>query len=152
MQALHTQNYIRCSGATLFLLSLRRRSYRFTGESRVIPLERELAARFQVTSPQALHELLVEGRIGQRGRGTVVSRPKLIQPLSIKSYTEGVRARGRTPGRLLVTGRHPAPADLADALDVSAPDAVMHWERVLRGDEQHISGQYVSGRSSVSRN
>ena len=54
------------------------------------PPERELAARFGVareTVRQAVHELLVEGRIERRGRGTVVSRPKLVQPLSLKSYT-----------------------------------------------------------------
>ncbi|PQP54558.1 GntR family transcriptional regulator, partial [Mycolicibacterium austroafricanum] len=58
------------------------------------PPERELAARFGVareTVRQALHELLVEGRIERRGRGTVVSRPKLVQPLSLRSYTEGAQ-------------------------------------------------------------
>jgi GntR family transcriptional regulator len=55
-----------------------------------VPSERELAVRFGVareTVRQALHELLVEGRVERRGRGTVVSRPKLVQPLSLKSYT-----------------------------------------------------------------
>ena len=71
-----------------------------------VPAERELAARFGVareTVRQALHELLVEGRIERRGRGTVVSKPKLTQPLSLKSYTEGAQTMGRKPGRLLVT-------------------------------------------------
>ena len=71
-----------------------------------MPPERELAARFGVsreTVRQALHELLVEGRIERRGRGTVVSQPKLIQPLSLRSYTEGAAERGRVPGRLSVT-------------------------------------------------
>ena len=70
------------------------------------PPERELAARFGVareTVRQALHELLVEGRIERRGRGTVVSKPKLVQPLSLRSYTEGALQMGRKPGRLLVT-------------------------------------------------
>ena len=51
-----------------------------------VPAERELAARFSVAREpvrQALHELLVEGRIERRGRGTVVSKPKLTQPLSL---------------------------------------------------------------------
>ena len=71
-----------------------------------VPAERELAVRFGVareTVRQALHELLVEGRIERRGRGTVVSRPKLTQPLSLKSYTDGALRMGRVPGRLLVT-------------------------------------------------
>src|SRR4029079_8953606 len=75
-------------------------------EGDTVPPERELAARFGVareTVRQAVHELLVEGRIARRGRGTVVSRPKLVQPLSLKSYTEGAQRMGRTPGRLVVT-------------------------------------------------
>ena len=75
-------------------------------EGDAVPPERELAARFGVsreTVRQALHELLVEGRIERRGRGTVVSRPKLVQPLSLRSYTEGAAERGRVPGRLPVT-------------------------------------------------
>jgi GntR family transcriptional regulator len=106
------------------------------------PPERELAARFGVareTVRQALHELLVEGRIERRGRGTVVSKPKLTQPLSLRSYTEGALRMGRKPGRILVTWEDvPATADLASALDVGDGDAVMHLERVLLADGQRI--------------
>jgi GntR family transcriptional regulator len=111
-------------------------------EGDAVPPERELAARFGVsreTVRQALHELLVEGRIERRGRGTVVSRPKLIQPLSLQSYTEGARERGRVPGRELVTWEDiEATAELALGLDVSSGDAVMHLERVLLADGQRI--------------
>ena len=111
-------------------------------EGDAVPPERELAVRFAVsreTVRQALHELLVEGRIERRGRGTVVSRPKLVQPLSLKSYTEGARARGRTPGRLLVTWEDiSAPDDMAEALAVSPGEAIMHLERVLLADDQRI--------------
>ena len=50
-------------------------------EGDAFPPERELAVRFGVareTVRQAVHKLLVEGRIERRGRGTVVSRPKLL--------------------------------------------------------------------------
>src|ERR1700710_2232093 len=81
------------------------------------PPERELATRFGVareTVRQALHELLVEGRIERRGRGTVVSKPKLVQPLSLRSYTEGALRMGRKPGRLPVTWEDiPASAEMA---------------------------------------
>lgn len=111
-------------------------------EGDAVPPERELAARFGVsrdTVRQALHELLVEGRIERRGRGTVVSRPKLIQPLSLLSYTDGAGARGRVPGRLLVAWEDvDATADMAEALSISAGDAVIHLERVLLADEQRI--------------
>ncbi len=106
------------------------------------PPERDLAARFGVareTLRQALHELLVEGRIERRGRGTVVAKPKLTQPLSLKSYTEGALRMGRKPGRVLVTWEDvPATADLADALGTGEGDAVMHLERVLLADGQRI--------------
>ena len=71
-----------------------------------VPAERDLAVRFGVardTVRQALHELLLEGRIQRRGRGTVVAKPKLTQPLSLRSYTEGAERMGRKPGRILVT-------------------------------------------------
>jgi GntR family transcriptional regulator len=107
-----------------------------------VPPERELAVRFSVsreTVRQALHELLVEGRIERRGRGTVVSRPKLVQPLSLRSYTEGAADRGRIPGRLLVTWEDIIAApDMADALSISDGDGVMHLERVLLADGQRI--------------
>lgn len=106
------------------------------------PPERELATRFGVareTVRQALHELLVEGRIERRGRGTVVSRPKLVQPLSLKSYTEGALRMGRKPGRLLVTWEDvAATADLAEALGIAEGEQAMHLERVLLADGQKI--------------
>ncbi|TQR82346.1 GntR family transcriptional regulator [Mycobacterium hodleri] len=111
-------------------------------EGDAFPPERELAARFGVareTVRQALHELLVEGRIERRGRGTVVSKPKLVQPLSLKSYTEGALKMGRKPGRLLVTWEDvEATPDLTAALDVTDGAAVMHLERVLLADGQRI--------------
>ena len=120
-------------------------------EGDAVPPERELAVRFAVsreTVRQALHELLVEGRIERRGRGTVVSRPKLIQPLSLRSYTEGARERGRVPGRVLVTWEDvAATADMAEGLSISPGDAVMHLERVLLADGQRfgLESRYVPG-------
>jgi GntR family transcriptional regulator len=111
-------------------------------EGDAFPPERELAVRYGVareTVRQALHELLVEGRIERRGRGTVVSKPKLVQPLSLKSYTEGAVRMGRKPGRLLVTWEDvEATTDLAEALEVNDDAAVMHLERVLLADGQRI--------------
>ena len=111
-------------------------------EDDAFPPERQLAARFGVareTVRQALQELLVEGRIERRGRGTVVSKPKLVQPLSLKSYTEGALRMGRKPGRLLVTFEDVTPpADLSEALEVADGEPVMHLERVLLADGQRI--------------
>ena len=112
-------------------------------EGEAVPPERELAVRFGVsreTVRQALHELLVEGRIERRGRGTVVAKPKLVQPLSLRSYTEGAADHGRTPGRLLVRwDTIPATADHAIALRISKNAPVMRLERVLLADDQRIA-------------
>lgn len=107
-----------------------------------VPPERELALRFGVareTVRQALHELLVAGRIERRGRGTVMAAPKLVQPLSLRSYTEGAAERGRVPGRLLVSWDDiEAGAELADALGVAPGATVMQLERVLLADGRRI--------------
>lgn len=115
-----------------------------------VPAERELAARFGVareTVRQALHELLVEGRIERRGRGTVVAQPKLVQPLSLRSYTEGAEQAGRTPGRILVSWDDiRADADLAAGLGVAPGTPVMHLERVLLagGERIGLESTYLS--------
>lgn len=107
-----------------------------------VPAERELAVQFGVareTVRQALHELLVAGRIERRGRGTVVSRPKLTQPLGLQSYTEGAVAVGRTPGRLAVTTEIvDATTELAAGLAISVGNPVLHLERILLADDQRI--------------
>ncbi|MBW0272208.1 GntR family transcriptional regulator [Nocardia sp. MH4] len=107
-----------------------------------VPSERDLATRFGVareTVRQALRELLVEGRIRRRGRGTVVSRPKLTQPLSLRSYTEGAISLGRTPGRILVTWEDvAADAETAVDLELEPGTHVMHLERVLLADGERI--------------
>ncbi len=107
-----------------------------------VPAERELAARFGVareTVRQALHELLLEGRVQRRGRGTVVAKPKLTQPLSLRSYTEGAERMGRKPGRILVTWEDvEATAELASGLEIHMGEPVMHLERVLLADNERI--------------
>lgn len=111
-------------------------------EGDAVPPERELAVRFGVareTVRQALHELLVEGRIERRGRGTVVAAPKLVQPLSLRSYTEGAAERGRVPGRLLVSWENiEAGPELAAALAITPGSTVMQLERVLLADGRRI--------------
>jgi len=106
------------------------------------PPERDLAVRFGVareTVRHAVHELLVEGKIERRGRGTVVARPKLVQPLSLKSYTEGALRMGRLPSRLLVRWESvTADAETVAALDVPPKGKVLLLERVLLADGVRI--------------
>ncbi|MEU0544219.1 GntR family transcriptional regulator [Nocardia sp. NPDC005978] len=112
------------------------------GEGDPLPSERDLALRCGVareTVRQAVRELLVEGRIRRQGRGTVVSRPKMVQPLSLRSYTEGALAFGRTPGRVLIGWTdEPADPDTAAALGIAPGTPVMHLERVLLADGERI--------------
>ncbi|WP_323182274.1 GntR family transcriptional regulator [Kitasatospora purpeofusca] len=112
------------------------------GEGGVLPTERELAARFEVareTLRQALRELLIQGRVRRRGRSTVVAGPKLEQPLSLASYTEGVRRQGRVPGRTLIgLERLGADPQLAGQLTIGPGDPVWHLERVLLADGERV--------------
>ncbi|MFD5875003.1 GntR family transcriptional regulator [Streptomyces sp. NPDC060322] len=112
------------------------------GEGRPLPTERELALRYEVsreTVRQALRELLLEGRLRRQGRGTVVAGPKLEQPLSLASYTEGVRRQGRTPGRHLIgLEQFPCPDALAVEIEVPRGEPVWHMERVLLADEERV--------------
>ncbi|QLE76425.1 GntR family transcriptional regulator [Streptomyces rectiverticillatus] len=112
------------------------------GEGGLLPTERELAVRFEVsreTVRQALRELLLEGRLRRMGRGTVVAGPKMEQPLALASYTEGVRRQGRRPGRGLIgLDRLACPAALAPDLGVEPGALVWHMERVLLADDERV--------------
>ncbi|MFE4591267.1 GntR family transcriptional regulator [Streptomyces laurentii] len=120
------------------------------GEGGLLPTERDLAVRHEVsreTVRQALRELLLEGRLRRQGRGTVVAGPKLEQPLSLASYTEGVRRQGRRPGRTLISlDRFPCPEALAPEVGVAAGAPVWHMERVLLADDERVGleSTYVS--------
>ncbi|MET9435159.1 GntR family transcriptional regulator [Streptomyces sp. NPDC006551] len=120
------------------------------GEGGLLPTERELALRYEVsreTVRQALRELLLEGRLRRQGRGTVVAGPKLEQPLSLASYTEGVRRQGRRPGRTLVSlDRFPSPDALAREIGAERGEPVWHMERVLLADDERVGleSTYVS--------
>lgn len=112
------------------------------GEGSPIPTERDLSERYEVareTVRQALRELLLEGKLRRQGRGTVVAGPKLEQPLSLASYTEGVRRQGRTPGRTLVAlDRFPCPEPLAAETGLTRGEPVWHLERVLLADGERV--------------
>ncbi len=82
---------------------------------------------------------MLEGKLRRQGRGTVVAGPKLEQPLSLASYTEGVRRQGRTPGRTLVgLDRFPCPEALAAETGLTRGEPVWHLERVLLADEERV--------------
>lgn len=109
------------------------------GFGEVLPAERELADRFGVsrlTLRQAVTQLMLDGRLRRRqGSGTYVTAPKLVQPLALESYTEGLRCIGVEPGRTLITFEQcPAIGELAAELGIAGGDEVIHIERVLLAD------------------
>jgi GntR family transcriptional regulator len=113
------------------------------GEGAALPTERELCERFDVsraTVRQAVGELVLEGKLRRRqGSGTYVAGPKLVQPLALVSYTEGLRQQGIEPGRTLITlERRPADPGLAAELKIEAGDDVVHIERVLLADSERV--------------
>lgn len=120
------------------------------GEGGLLPTERDLAVRYEVsreTVRQALRELLLEGRLRRQGRGTVVAGPKLEQPLSLASYTEGVRRQGRRPGRALISlDRFPCSDALAAETGAERGEPMWHMERVLLADDERVGleSTYVS--------
>ncbi|WP_223199254.1 GntR family transcriptional regulator [Solihabitans fulvus] len=113
------------------------------GVGAALPSERELAERFavsRVTLRQAVAELVLEGRLQRRqGSGTFVAPPKLVQPLSLVSYTEGMRRQGVHPGRTVITlERLPADDGLAAELAIEPGATVIHIERVLLADTERV--------------
>ncbi|WP_410610726.1 GntR family transcriptional regulator [Amycolatopsis sp. lyj-109] len=107
------------------------------GEGAVLPTERELCERFEVsraTVRQAVGELVLEGRLSRRqGSGTYIAGPKLVQPLAPAGRRSGIR-----PGRSAITlERRPAGRALAADLQATSDAEVFHLERVLlAGDER----------------
>ncbi len=99
-----------------------------------VPAERALAQRLGVareTLRQALQELLVEGRLRREGRHTVVAGPKIVKPLGLASYTEGMH---RPQRRLVGWETVAAHGALASDLDVGRGTPVVHLERILASD------------------
>jgi len=79
----------------------------------------------------------------------VVAAPKLVQPLSLRSYTEGAAERGRVPGRLLVSWEDvEAGPELAAALAITPGSTVMQLARVLLADGRRIGleSTYLAAR------
>src|SRR6266508_2467950 len=67
----------------------------------LLPPERTLAERYGVaraTVTQAIQALVYR----VHGSGTFVAEPKFRQPLTLTSFTEDMRARGMTPGSLVL--------------------------------------------------
>ncbi|HEY5031256.1 MAG TPA: GntR family transcriptional regulator, partial [Actinomycetes bacterium] len=100
-----------------------------------VPTERDLAVQFgtsRTTVRQALHELVVEGRLERvQGRGTFVAKAKVAQNLELTSYTEDLRSQGLDPTSRLVTMEYVrAAGDVPSRLAVTPGARVIHLVRL----------------------
>jgi GntR family transcriptional regulator len=115
-----------------------------------VPTERDLAVQFdtsRTTVRQALHELVVEGRLERvQGRGTFVAKPKVAQNLELTSYTEDLRAQGLDPTSRLITMEYVrAAGDVPARLAVTPGARVVHLVRLrlVGGEPMAIERSYL---------
>ncbi|MFT3875216.1 MAG: GntR family transcriptional regulator [Propioniciclava sp.] len=109
-----------------------------------VPTERELAERFdtsRTTVRQAIAELVVDGRLERtQGRGTFVSRPKVMRVRPLTSFSQERDSEGwRAGGVVLGIDRVHADAETAAALGVSRGDQVYRVERLRTADGEPIA-------------
>jgi GntR family transcriptional regulator len=103
--------------------------------------EEELSRRYKLsrmTARQALHGLKLQGyALSERGRGTFVTRPKLVKSiLLLESFTEEIRRKGIKPSSRLLEQRvmRPTP-ELAERLNLQPSADVLHLRRVRLADD-----------------
>lgn len=109
-----------------------------------LPTEQQLAARFNVSSMtvrRALEALTNAKRIvGIRGKGTFVAEPALTKRMTLASFTESMRAAGRTArAEVLSAGIAPATQEVAEDLHLAPTASVYTVERLRFGDDTPLS-------------
>jgi GntR family transcriptional regulator len=113
-------------------------------EGHLIPTERELGERFQVsriTVRRAIDELVREGYlISLQGKGTFVARPKIQRRMTqMKGFAEEMAEEGHHPGSQLLSLRHEkAVGYVASALGVADEGWIWVVERVRLADDEPI--------------
>jgi GntR family transcriptional regulator len=114
----------------------------------VLPSERVLARRYGVaraTVTQAIDGLASKGLVYRvHGSGTFVAEPKFRQPETLTSFTEDMRARGMTPGSI-VLGQQvlPASALVARHLELVAGMPVVRVHRVRTADGEPMAVEHT---------
>jgi GntR family transcriptional regulator len=123
----------------------------------LLPSERLLAEHYEVaraTVTQAIDGLAARGMVYRvQGSGTFVAEPKFRQPLTLTSFTEDMRARGMTPGSIVLTQAvAPAGEVVARHLALVPGSPVVHLERVRTADGEpmalertHLPAQRLPG-------
>lgn len=125
--------------------------------------ERELATRFatsRTTVRQALSALAAEGRVERtQGSGTFVAEPKRVFVNQLTSYSEDLRAQGRSPASIVISVEKVKPArEVAAALRLDGTPQVHRVERVRLVDGEplayevaHLSGSLPRLRHEIDK-
>jgi GntR family transcriptional regulator len=108
----------------------------------MIPPESELTTLYgvsRVTVRKVLDMLVKEGHLQrERGRGSFVSHPKLEHSMTrIVSFTDDMKQRGFMPRtRILFSGLMPAPAAIAEKLQIDEGEELARIDRLRLADEE----------------
>jgi GntR family transcriptional regulator len=111
----------------------------------IIPPERELCERYgvsRITVRRAIGELETRGYVRRRqGKGTFVSQSRIRREMGrMISFSEEMRAQGRTPGSKLLNLQHkPADRSTAQLLGLREGDPIWIVERLRLADGEVVS-------------
>src|SRR5258708_2580128 len=94
-----------------------------------------------MTARQALATMVSKGLVYRlRGSGTFVAEARLVQPERLTSFSEDMRARGMSPGSILLRREVcPAPDLVASRLRLPPGSDVVRIERLRTADGTPIS-------------
>ena len=109
-----------------------------------LPSEPQLASRYGVsraTAREAIQVLVQAGLVNRRrGRGTFVTRPKLLIGNVLLGFSDEMRILGHRPGaRTLRQVIEPASEDVATALEIAAGTPVVVIRRLRLVDGQPVA-------------
>jgi GntR family transcriptional regulator len=96
----------------------------------------------RMTARQAVTERVNEGVFfREQGKGTFVSRNKIMQPLlRLSGFTEDISSRGQRPGtRVLAARMVPADEETAPRLHVDLGQPIVRLERLRLADDEPLA-------------
>lgn len=119
-----------------------------------VPSERDLASETGVsrmTARKAIELLVAEGRVTREvGRGSFVARPALSLPLTLTSFTEGVRQRGMTPSARVIEAVTAPARELAAIFGIDEDEPLVRLTRVRLADERPMALERASLLASAA--